>query len=191
MGDGSRSRDETWADFRARCDSILDGLPLDPAQPLTIDALCAAIERQNGRPLTLSPLPQDAGAEAGLCGLWISLGRADHIFYETTTSAFHQRHIILHEIAHLLLGHGTQPDGDGPLPGMEALFPDLDPATVRRLLARGRTDYTELQEQQAELMATLIHQRSTGCAARAAALAAQGSDVLDRWARTLGKVRHR
>ncbi|WP_435612823.1 hypothetical protein [Streptomyces sp. bgisy159] len=197
---GIGARAGSWSDFRDRCDAILDDLPLPRARPLTIDALCAAIERRHGRPLTLSPLPEDAGATAHLCGLWISLGHADHIFYETSTSDLHQRHIILHELSHLLLDHttpGHEDDGDGGgggvghLPGMESLFPDLDPAMVRRLLARGRTDYTELQEQQAELMATLIHQRSAGHGPDGLPPAADGSEVLGRLARALGAERPR
>ncbi|WP_367325714.1 hypothetical protein [Streptomyces sp. HUAS ZL42] len=191
MRDGIRLRAESWPDFRTRCDAILDGLPLGQSQPLTIDALRAAIEQQHGRRLALSPLPKQAGTTAGLCGLWVSLGHTDHIFYETSTNAFHQRHIILHEISHLLLDHTSERDGDGSWPGMEALFPGLDPAMVRRLLARGRTDYTELQEQQAELMATLIHQRSTDRASHGVPPAHDGAEALDRLARALGLVRPR
>ncbi|MFE4822946.1 hypothetical protein ACFRFU_42360 [Streptomyces sp. NPDC056704] len=191
MQDNIRSGADSWSNFRTRCDAILNGLPLEQSQLLTIDTLCAAIEQQHGRRLTLSPLPHQAGAVANLCGLWISLGHADHIFYETSTSAFHQRHIILHEISHLLLDHTTDRDGGGSWPGMESLFPGLDPTMVRRLLARGRTDYTERQEQQAELMATLIHQRSTGREARGVPPVHNGSEVLDRLARTLGPVRPR
>lgn len=191
MQDGFRLRAEPWSDFRTRCDAILDGLPLGQAQPLTIDALCASIEQRHGRRLTLSPLPKQAGATADLCGLWVSLGDTDHIFYETSTNAFHQRHIILHEISHLLLDHTTERDGGGSWPGMEALFPGLDPTMVRRLLARGRTDYTELQEQQAELMATLIHKRSTDHASPGVRPVHEGSASLDRLARALGLVRPR
>ncbi|MEV6809974.1 hypothetical protein [Streptomyces sp. NPDC051132] len=190
MQDGDRFRGDSWSDFRARCDAILGGLPLDDARPVTIDALCAAIEQRSGRRLALSPLPEQAGT-AGLCGLWISLGDTDHIFYEASTNAFHQRHIILHELSHLLLDHETERDGGGPPPGLDALFPGLDPAMVRRLLARGRTDYTERQEQQAELLATLIHQRSAGRASRRGTPARTGSAVLDRLARALGEVRPR
>ncbi|WP_418960535.1 ImmA/IrrE family metallo-endopeptidase [Streptomyces tritici] len=187
------SRADSWADFRAHCDAVLDGLPLEPAQPLTIDALCAAIERQRGRRLTLSPLPRQAGAAAGLCGLWVGLADGDHIFYETATSAFHQRHIILHELSHLLLDHTTDSDGSGvdDRPEVEILFPGLDPAMVRRLLARGRTDYTELQEQKAELMATLIHRRASDRASRSIPGSAHGSGLLEQLARALGPSRPR
>jgi len=39
------------------------------------------------------------------------------------------------------------------------LLPDLDPAVVRRML--GRTYYSVVEEQQAELVASLIHERIT------------------------------
>ncbi|GAA2230005.1 hypothetical protein [Streptomyces indiaensis] len=190
MRDGFRLRAESWSDFRTRSDAILDALPLGQSQTMTIDSLCAAIEQQHGRRLHLSPLPKQAGAAANLCGLWVRTGHTDHIFYETSTSTFHQRHIILHEISHLLLDHTTDRHG-GTLPGMESLFPDLDPTMVRRLLARGRTDYSELQELQAELMATLIHQRSTDHASHAVPTAHKKSESLDRLARALGLVHPR
>ncbi|MGW8763458.1 hypothetical protein ACWGN5_13255 [Streptomyces sp. NPDC055815] len=101
-----------------------------------------------------------------MCGLLVSLGDADHIFYESSTNALHQKHIILHELAHLLLGHGSTADDTASL-GVERLFPGLDPAMVRRLLARGRTDYSQVQEREAELLATMIHNRTTGPAADA------------------------
>lgn len=191
MQDGRGGREESWSDFRARCDAILDGLPLDRSAPVTVEALCAAIERRHGRRLRLSPLPPRAGAAAGVCGVWVGLGDTDHVFYEESTNAVHQRHIILHELAHLLLDHTSRPQGDGLGPGLAALFPGLDPAMVRRLLARGRTDYTELQERQAELLATLIHARSAAPAPHDGVSGRGGSAVIDRLARTLGPVRPR
>ncbi|MFE2262997.1 hypothetical protein [Streptomyces griseosporeus] len=154
MQDGAQGREESWSDFRARCDAILDGLPLDRSAPVTVEALCAAIERRHGRRLRLSPLPPRAGATAGVCGVWVGLG-------------------------------------DGLGPGLAALFPGLGPAMVRRLLARGRTDYTEVQERQAELLATLIHARSAVPAVHGGVSGRGGSAVIDRPARTLGPVRPR
>ncbi|MFG2297164.1 hypothetical protein [Streptomyces sp. NPDC048603] len=197
-------RSDAWSEFSARCAELLDALPLPAGTPVTVDVLRTAIEQHRGRPLVLSPLPERAGATAGLCGLWIALGDADHIFYETSTSPLHQQHIILHEIAHLLLDHGnTDGDSSGEGPGegpgdgaaegpgggwgagITALFPGLDPAMVSRLLARGRTDYTEIQERQAELMATLIHHRTTARPAGPPADPA-AAHVLDRLARLFG-----
>ena len=79
MQDGAQGREESWSDFRARCDAILDGLPLDRSAPVTVEALCAAIERRHGRRLRLSPLPPRAGATAGVCGVWVGLGDTDHV----------------------------------------------------------------------------------------------------------------
>ncbi|EST33756.1 hypothetical protein [Streptomyces roseochromogenus] len=77
----------------------------------------------------------------------------DHIFSEARTTRFHREHIILHEIAHMLLDHHHigPSHGTGPL---QHLFTDLDPETVRRLLAR--TNYISRQEQEAEMLASLI-----------------------------------
>ncbi|MFD8237159.1 hypothetical protein ACFV20_35435 [Streptomyces sp. NPDC059696] len=53
--DAVRPGVDSWLDFRTRCDAILDGLPLEQSQPLTVDALCAAIAQRHGRPLTRRP----------------------------------------------------------------------------------------------------------------------------------------
>ncbi|MFE5483723.1 hypothetical protein [Streptomyces sp. NPDC056527] len=152
-------RHDVWSDFSGRCARILSSLRT--GRPQTVEELCRTISEQRGRGLTLSPLPAGAGESGGVCGLLVSLGDADHIFYESSTNRLHQRHIILHEIAHLLLDHGSTA-GEGAASGLERLFPGLDPAMVRRLLARGRTDYSQVQEREAELLATLIHRRTTG-----------------------------
>ncbi|MFE0701830.1 hypothetical protein [Streptomyces sp. NPDC058872] len=150
-------RQESWRDFDMRCARILDGLRLD--RPQTVDELCRTISERRGRTLTLSPLPAGAGRTSGVCGLLLSLGDTDHIFYESSTHGLHQKHIILHEIAHLLLDHGST-EGETASLGVERLFAGLDPSMVRRLLARGRTDYSQVQEREAELLATLIHSRT-------------------------------
>ncbi|MEU5087753.1 hypothetical protein [Streptomyces sp. NPDC021356] len=83
--------------------------------------------------------------------MWLATETGDHIFFETHTTPLHQEHIILHEIAHLLFDHGSQASLAVDL---THLFTDLSPATVRRLL--GRTSYTTVQEQEAEMLASLI-----------------------------------
>jgi hypothetical protein len=45
------------------------------------------------------------------CGLWLSTPRADHIFHEVDTTPWHRTHIALHELAHILLGHGSPAEG--------------------------------------------------------------------------------
>ncbi|MFJ9952649.1 hypothetical protein [Kitasatospora sp. NPDC091207] len=103
----------------------------------------------------------------------ISTDRADYIGYAVDTTALHQQHIVLHEIGHLLCGHtgstgvaggtgGT--GGTGGVGGVglsttvsRALAPRLPEELVRRVL--GRSVYTERQEQEAELVASLALHR--------------------------------
>jgi len=79
---------------------------------------------------------------------------ADHVWFQPGTSPFHQAHIILHEFAHLICGHGLI-DDDAAL---RRLFPDLDPALVKGLLGRG--SFSTEQEQEAELLADMIMQEA-------------------------------
>ncbi|MFE2720785.1 hypothetical protein [Kitasatospora sp. NPDC059327] len=94
----------------------------------------------------------------------ISTDRADYIGYAVDTTALHQQHIVLHEIGHLLCGHtgssGSTGGPDGPglsVTVSRALAPRLPEELVRRVL--GRSVYTERQEQEAELFASLALHR--------------------------------
>ncbi|MFI1415142.1 hypothetical protein ACH4Y0_35200 [Streptomyces sp. NPDC020707] len=72
------------------------------------------------------------------------------IFYQQDTTRPHQDHIILHEVGHILVGHlavpAAGPPGDGPGAGAEHV--------------RMRTVYDSEQELEAELIATIILERS-------------------------------
>ena len=134
--------------LRRRCEARLRGIRIP--SPFDLDAFCAEVELRRGRPLIRRPVA-GLSAEAP-CGLWIGTANADHVFYDPGTSPLHAEHIVLHELAHILSGHSG---GEGAL---ARLFPDLDPATVTRVL--GRVSYTTAQEREAEMMASLIRGRS-------------------------------
>ncbi|WP_181871597.1 hypothetical protein [Sphaerisporangium album] len=136
--------------LRRRCEARLRELPL-PA-PFDVRELCAAIAEQRGRPIRLLPMT----GQAGLWGLWVATDTADFILYEQATTPPHQEHIILHELSHLLCDHygASFPAGDG---GRE-LLPSLDPRMVHTVL--GRSAYSAVEEQEAELLASLIQQRA-------------------------------
>ncbi|MER5396099.1 hypothetical protein [Streptomyces sp. NPDC002599] len=72
------------------------------------------------------------------------------IFYQQDTTRPHQDHIILHEVGHILVGHlavpAAEPLGDGPGAGGEHV--------------RMRTVYDSEEELEAELIATIILERS-------------------------------
>jgi hypothetical protein len=138
--------------LRRRCERRLQNIPIP--RPFDLDAFCAVVATHRGRPLSLQPMP---GLSAGApCGLWISVPTADYVFYDPGTSRLHAEHIVLHELGHMLSDHSTAMDVGGG--ALARLVPDLDPKTVHTIL--GRVSYTTAQEQEAEMLASLIRARS-------------------------------
>src|SRR5689334_14057925 len=88
------------ADVRRRHAAIIRELEI-PA-PFDLGQFVAGLERRRGRLIRLRPFSFGTG---GLCGLWIGTAEADYIYHEAGTTLFHATHIVLHEIAHMLLGH--------------------------------------------------------------------------------------
>ncbi|MDF3290166.1 hypothetical protein [Streptomyces silvisoli] len=122
---------------------------LDVQPPLRVEALCEALGEKRGRPIELRayPLPKP-----GPSGLWLETPTADLIIYQQETTKLHQDHIILHEIGHILANHRS----DDRVAEWNAVIPGLTPSAVRRAL--GRCTYDDAQEQEAELVATIILQ---------------------------------
>ncbi|GHG48147.1 ImmA/IrrE family metallo-endopeptidase [Streptomyces griseocarneus] len=126
---------------------------LDIPSPFDVWELSRRVAERHGRPIHLEPvrLPVD-----GPCGLWISAPDVDYIFYEHDTSPLHQEHIIAHELGHVICGHK-----ENAVLGEETsrlLLPTLDPAMVQGVLQR--TYYTSAEEQEAEMVASLILQEA-------------------------------
>ncbi|MEU8437273.1 hypothetical protein AB0F18_31125 [Streptomyces sp. NPDC029216] len=119
---------------------------MDLTHPFSLDALCTRIAERRGRPIRLHPLPREA-AESGVCGLWVGTETVDYVFYEAHTTPLHREHIVLHELGHILFGHhsleGEENDGMAPV-------------------VLGRTNYTTRQEQEAEMLASMIRIRTSG-----------------------------
>ncbi|MFG1643918.1 hypothetical protein ACGFMK_26810 [Amycolatopsis sp. NPDC049252] len=135
---------------RRRCDAVLRQLSL-PA-PFDVRTLCDGLAARRGRPIRLVPLP----GLTDVCGLWIATDTTDFIGYEQHTTPPHQDHIVLHEIGHMLCEH--YPVSVTPAEQARLLLPSLDPAMVRRVL--GRTGYTSVEEQEAEIFASLVGGRA-------------------------------
>ncbi|WP_199807684.1 ImmA/IrrE family metallo-endopeptidase [Streptomyces griseus] len=125
---------------------------IDVPRPFSAETLCRNIARQRGRGIHLHTLPP-GGAVVGACGVWLATATDDHIFYENQTSRVHQEHIVLHELGHLLFNHHAVND-TMYTDVMGSFLPDLDPRMVTHLL--GRTNYTTRQEQEAEMLASVI-----------------------------------
>jgi hypothetical protein len=137
--------------------------------PFDAHAFCEALAKRRGRPIHLFPIPLGEGP-GGLTGTCLTVADKDIIFYESRTSAWHQDHIIVHEAAHLLLGHHSDICSDEEL--LHQLFPDFQPEVVRQVLQR-RT-YTREDEREAELLATLILERGGGITATSTQRRASG-----------------
>lgn len=139
-----------------RCRLLADGISLP--NPFDAEQFVASIAARRGRPIELMPVSAPAG---GPCGLLMSTERADYILVPANTTALHRRHILLHEVGHLLCGHvGSDAGADGVAIDAAAgreLMPNLSPELIRRVL--GRTTYSEVEEREAELLASLIAQR--------------------------------
>ncbi|MCX4528995.1 MULTISPECIES: ImmA/IrrE family metallo-endopeptidase [unclassified Streptomyces] len=118
---------------------------LDLTHPFCLDGLCERIAEQRGRPIRLHPLPKEA-AESGVCGLWVGTDSVDYVFYEAQTTPLHREHIVLHELGHILFGHHS----------LEGEDTDGVPTVL------GRTNYTTRQEQEAEMLASMIRIRTSG-----------------------------
>jgi hypothetical protein len=136
--------------LRRDCAALVD--QLDIPEPFDAAELCRRLAERRHRPIRLVPI---ALSGDGPCGLWLAARNADYVFYEQRTSRLHQEHIILHEVGHLVCQHEHSPLLDDE--AATALLPSLDPAMVERALKR--TGYSAREEQQAEMIASLILER--------------------------------
>jgi hypothetical protein len=134
------------ADVRGRHAALIREFEI-PA-PFDLGQFVAGLERRRGRTIRLRPFSFGMG---GLCGLWIGTAEADYIYHEAGTTPFHATHIVLHEIAHMLLDHGGTRAWDQ---FVRLLAPDLDDALIQLIL--GRSAYSNAEERDAETLASLI-----------------------------------
>jgi hypothetical protein len=152
---------------RSRCEARLRELALDIPVPFDLRAFCNAVARRRGRSIVLCPV----AGQAGPCGLWVALPTADFIFYERDTGPLHQQHIILHEVGHLLCNHKA---AISEAEALGLLLPDVPKQLVRDVLQRGA--YSAEQDQEAEMFASLILERSVAAQLGQARAAAEDSD---------------
>lgn len=127
---------------------------VDLPDPFDAAVFVTELGAARGRAVELLPL---RGRHDLPCGLLVTTERADYIAYSADTAPLHRQHILLHEAAHLLCGHRAA--GGADLAAARTLLPHLDGSLVRRVL--GRTVYTDPQEREAELVASLILTRVT------------------------------
>lgn len=133
---------------------------LELPEPFDAEAFIGALARERGRPIDLLPV---ADLPDLPCGLVVTTLDSDWIVYRADTTRLHRQHILLHEGAHILCGHsehggdGSDGDGGSMAAAAQTLMPHLSAELIRGVL--GRTAYTEPDEREAELVASLILQR--------------------------------
>ena len=127
------------------------GIPV----PWNRDQLVAGVAARRGRPIHLVPVSHSL-VQGGHSGLWLARAEDDVILYAAGTSDVHATHIICHELAHMELGHDRDTVGDTSVDStvLSVTAPSVDSARVVKML--GRSNYSNDQEYEAELLATLI-----------------------------------
>lgn len=162
--------------LRRRCEERLQELGL--SAPFSSQSFCQALAARRGKPLQVCP----ATSYASPWGVWIGTDAVDYIFFEQDTSPLHQEHIILHEAGHILFGHAPTQLADTDL--LRRLLPNIPPETILRVLLRG--SYSEFEEQEAEVLATIIQERQAGeTASLQSSLAVETDEVIQRLLRYL------
>lgn len=129
----------------------------------SLDTFVQWVEQKRNRPIELVPLRLSAAVSGG----WLQLMEKDFLFYEAETLAVHQVHIQLHELSHMLCGHGAiQVDESSDVETLNQLFAylvelfespgNIDAPSDKLLL---RTQRSIPQELEAERLSELILER--------------------------------
>lgn len=132
-------------------------------QPWDLTNYLAAVAAHRGRPIALHPV--DAAILSGTgcgtgSGLWIAKRDSDVIVYGADTTRWHAEHIIVHELGHMLLGHGAEetPGTDSEMAHtvstVAGLLPSISPESIAHVL--GRSDYGTARERDAETFADMV-----------------------------------
>lgn len=138
--------------LRARCKAKLREVPRP--RPFSVQALCAAVAAQRGRPIILQPADPEA-LEPGVHGYKLPFPEADVIVFNQQTTLLNQLYTIVHELCHLIWGHRTTHQASET---MALIFADLPVETVQARLSR--TDYAaSREEQEANTLALMVLQQ--------------------------------
>lgn len=154
-----------------RCAAIV--ADFDIPRPFDLGRFLDQVAARRGRRIFLHPFTSGPGIP---CGLWLSTPQADHIFHEADTTPWHRTHIVLHELAHMLLGHGSPAGGAVTL--ADVLVPDVPRALAQFVL--GRTIYATKEERDAERLASLVLGLASAPAPARSATGTEAASVLGR-----------
>ena len=101
----------------------------------TLDDLLRAVQNRRHRKLRVVELA-DLDTHDGICAIWLVTDTEDLVLHARSDSTLHRQQFVLHELAHMILGHC---EGDD-CAAQEVLLPDIPPYTRGRLLKRQDID---------------------------------------------------
>ncbi|MFG2138103.1 hypothetical protein [Streptomyces sp. NPDC048650] len=142
--------------IRRRCKQLIRELALPAA--IDLREMCDIVAARVQRPVHMVPM----SLGGVVSGMTASTDDGYWVFFELKTSPWHQTHIVLHELSHLLLGHAQDPAITED--ALRMWTPSVDVATaMRRLgltagLARHH-GYDNLAERETEVLGTLLMER--------------------------------
>lgn len=123
---------------------------IDLRQIGSIQELCQSVAAQRQRPISVLPFPLPRHID-GVC---FATDDLDLIFVANDALPSAQTHTIVHELMHLWLGH----TGVDHLDDLQRIFKYIDlPQAFKVALCRSR--YDSPQEQETELLATMLTER--------------------------------
>ena len=125
-------------------------------EPWSIDELIRQVSELRQREIVVHAVAPEALRDSP-CGMWVVCEDADILVVAQGSPAWHSDLVLCHELAHMLLGHGSASEPSDEM--LRTWFPSFDPDTVR--LVFGRTVFVSRQEREAELLATLIFDQAT------------------------------
>ncbi|AEF43091.1 hypothetical protein [Hoyosella subflava] len=125
-------------------------------EPWSIDALIGEVSAVMGFEIQVQTVPPEA-LEDSPCGMTLVCPGQAVLVVAEGSPRWHTELVICHELAHMLLEHqsGEKP----PRELLQAWFPSFDPDDVQMMF--GRTTFDTREEQEAELLATLIVDQGT------------------------------
>ncbi|MFJ6748754.1 MULTISPECIES: hypothetical protein [unclassified Streptomyces] len=142
--------------IRRRCKQLIKELAL----PATTDlrGMCDIVAARVERPVHMVPM----SLGGVVSGMTASTDDSYWIFFEHKTSPWHQAHIVLHELSHLLLGHGQDPSITED--ALRMWTPSVDVATAMRRMGltmgfARHHGYDNLAERETEVLGTLLMER--------------------------------
>ncbi|MEU5833080.1 hypothetical protein ABZ820_05225 [Streptomyces diacarni] len=136
------------------CERLLADLPLP--EPFNVEVLVRNMEGALSRQIRLVPVADHEAGPDTACGLRVKGPEVTFVLYRQRASRHQTEHVILHELAHEWLDHGTTLTKAE----VERYVPErIQEGLLHRIpeaLVQGRVNYDSPEEQQAEISAYLI-----------------------------------